>query len=50
MHIMLRCFHHIENREHVLENILSIEKQYIILLGCTNDTTFENIIFENGNK
>ena len=59
MHIMLRCIHLLENREHLLENILnildvnkyvdfenqSIEKQYITLYGCSNKTTFENITF-----
>ena len=56
---MLRCFHLLENRERLLENILNIldvyeyvdfenhaiEKQYITLLGCTNNTSFENITF-----
>ena len=52
---MLRCFHLLKkNRERLLENILNIldvnefvdfenqtiEKQYITLLGCTNNTSF----------
>ena len=54
MHIILRCFHLLKNRELLLENILNIldvnenqtiEKQYITLLGCTNSTGFENIAF-----
>ena len=59
MHNMLRCFNLLENREHLLENILNtldvneyvdfeiqtIQKQCITLLGCTNYTSFENISF-----
>ena len=59
MHIMLRSFNLLENRERLIENILNIldvyeyvdfekqtiEKQYITLLGCTNNTSFENITF-----
>ena len=55
MHFM----HLLENTERFLENLLNIldvneyvdfenqtiEKQYITLLGCTNNTNFENIIF-----
>ena len=51
--------HLLENTERFLENLLKIldvneyvdfenqtmEKQYITLLGCTNNTSFENIIF-----
>ena len=51
MHIMLRCFNLLENREQL--NLLDVneyvdienqtfEKQYITLLGCTNNTSFEN--------
>ena len=56
---MLRCFNLLENRERLFENILNIlnvneyvdfenqtiEKQYITLLRCTNNTSFENITF-----
>ena len=59
MHIMLRSFNLLENRERLFENILNIldeneyvdfenqtiEKQYITLLGCTNNTSFEKITF-----
>ena len=59
MHFMLKCFNFLENREHLVENILNIldvnkyvylenhtiEKQYITLLVYTNNTSFENITF-----
>ena len=55
MHFM----HLLENTERFLENLLNIldvkeyvdfenqtiEKQYITLFGCTNNTSFENIFF-----
>lgn len=59
MHSMLRCFHLLENKEHLLEHILNIldvnkqtdsekqtiENQYINLLGCTTNASFENTTF-----